>query len=79
MKEQLVLLRNRERYEAGLYNPLDAKEYLACEGFEGLKRALKMSSDEIIEEVKKSGLRGRGSSHDRWAWPVRHRPGPTSS
>ncbi|MCR5387823.1 MAG: NADH-quinone oxidoreductase subunit NuoF [Lachnospiraceae bacterium] len=62
MKEQLVLLRNRERYEKGEYNPIDAKEYLACDGFAGLKRALKMSSDEIIEEVKKSGLRGRGGA-----------------
>ncbi|MDD5953019.1 MAG: NADH-ubiquinone oxidoreductase-F iron-sulfur binding region domain-containing protein [Oscillospiraceae bacterium] len=62
MKEQLILLRNRERYDEGTYNPLDATQYLACDGFAGLKRALSMTSQEIIEEVKASGLRGRGGA-----------------
>ena len=29
-------------------------------GYETLKKALGMTSDAIVEEVKKSGLRGRG-------------------
>ena len=62
MKEELILLRNRERYEDGSYNPLDAQQYLDCDGFAGLKRALGMSSEEIINEVKDSGLRGRGGA-----------------
>jgi NADH:ubiquinone oxidoreductase subunit F (NADH-binding) len=62
MKETLVLLRNRERYEQGTYNPLDAKDYMACDGFAGLKRALAMTPAYIIEEVKQSGLRGRGGA-----------------
>lgn len=31
-------------------------------GYQNLKKALKMSPDQIIEEVKKSGLRGRGGA-----------------
>lgn len=31
-------------------------------GYEGLRKALSMKPDEIIEEVKKSGLRGRGGA-----------------
>ncbi|MFM7015924.1 MAG: NADH-quinone oxidoreductase subunit F, partial [Bacteroidota bacterium] len=31
-------------------------------GYEGLKKALGMSPDAIVEEVKKSGLRGRGGA-----------------
>ena len=62
MKEQLILLRNRERYDEGTYNPLNAAQYLECDGFVGLKRALSMTSEEIITEVKDSGLRGRGGA-----------------
>jgi NADH-quinone oxidoreductase subunit F len=36
--------------------------YLEHDGYEGLKRALGMSPQEIIEEVKASGLRGRGGA-----------------
>ena len=62
MKEQLILLRNRERYDEGTYNPLNAAQYLECDGFVGLKRALSMTGEEIITEVKDSGLRGRGGA-----------------
>lgn len=36
--------------------------YIANGGFESLKKALKLTSDEVIGEVKKSGLRGRGGA-----------------
>lgn len=62
MKEELILLRNRQRYEDGTYNPLDAAEYMASGGFDGLKRALAMTSEEVIGETKASGLRGRGGA-----------------
>ncbi len=35
-------------------------EFLAHDGFTGIKKAVKMSPQEVVEEVKKSGLRGRG-------------------
>lgn len=36
--------------------------YMQHGGYESLRKALKMKSDEVIEEVKKSGLRGRGGA-----------------
>ena len=36
--------------------------YLAQGGYNGLKKALTMTPDAVIEEVKKSGLRGRGGA-----------------
>ena len=56
-KKQLrVALRN-----CGLINPEDIFEYIAVGGYEALGQALtNMTRDQIIEEVKKSGLRGRG-------------------
>lgn len=45
----------------GLINPEDIFEYLAFGGYEALGRAVtQMSPEFIIDEVKKSGLRGRG-------------------
>ncbi|MGE4342818.1 MAG: NADH-quinone oxidoreductase subunit NuoF [Geoalkalibacter sp.] len=35
-------------------------DFLAHEGFTGIKKAVKMKPQEVIDEVKKSGLRGRG-------------------
>ncbi len=35
-------------------------DFLSHKGFEGIKKAVTMTPDEVIEEVKKSGLRGRG-------------------
>src|SRR5207344_2059903 len=36
--------------------------YLQHEGYDGLKKALAMTPDAVIEDVKKSGLRGRGGA-----------------
>jgi NADH-quinone oxidoreductase subunit F len=36
--------------------------YRAAGGYDGLAKALKMQPEEVIEEVKKSGLRGRGGA-----------------
>jgi len=35
-------------------------DFLDHKGFEGIKKAVTMAPEEVIEEVKKSGLRGRG-------------------
>ena len=49
--------------DAGLINPEDIEEYIAVGGYSALCRVLgKMAPDEVIEEVKKSGLRGRGGA-----------------
>lgn len=57
MEEKLVLLRNR-----GKIRPEDAGQYIEAGGYEGLKRALSMEGKEIIEELQKAGLRGRGGA-----------------
>jgi NADH-quinone oxidoreductase subunit F len=47
----------------GIIDPWNIEEYIARGGYEALARALyKMKPDDIIEEVKKSGLRGRGGA-----------------
>ncbi len=56
--QKKIVLRN-----CGLINPEDLEEYIAIGGYFGLWQALNMpSTDEIIEEVKKSKLRGRGGA-----------------
>ncbi len=46
----------------GTINPEDLNESLGYEGMQGLKRALSMSPQEVIDEVLASGLRGRGGA-----------------
>ncbi len=56
-KQRKIVLRN-----CGLINPESLEEYLAAQGYEGLKKAMEMGPDAIIQEVKDSGLRGRGGA-----------------
>ena len=47
----------------GLIDPTSIEDYLEADGYEALAKALwAMSPEQIIEEVKKSGLRGRGGA-----------------
>lgn len=46
----------------GVIDPLNLTEYEAHGGLAGLRRALGMSSTDIVEEVTASGLRGRGGA-----------------
>ncbi len=56
--QKKLVLRN-----AGITNPEDIEEYIAVGGYYGLYKTLKeFSPDEVIEEVKNSGLRGRGGA-----------------
>lgn len=47
---------------AGVDDPTSLAAYLQQSGFLGLKTALKLSSQVIVNEVKDSGLRGRGGA-----------------
>lgn len=53
--QRRVVLRN-----CGFINPEDIDDYLRVGGYEGVLKALTLSPIEVIEEVKRSGLRGRG-------------------
>ena len=48
--------------DVGIIDPLSLEEYKAAGGYEGLARALTMTPDEIIDEVERSGLRGKGGA-----------------
>ncbi len=54
-KQMRLLLGNNSRID-----PTSIEDYLALGGYAGLAKALGMTPDAIIGEVKKSGLRGRG-------------------
>jgi NADH-quinone oxidoreductase subunit F len=56
--QKRIVLRN-----AGIINPEEIDEYVATGGYEGLKKVLTvLSPDDVIEEIKVSGLRGRGGA-----------------
>lgn len=46
----------------GLTDPLSLKDYAAHGGWRGLEAALERSPQAIVDEVKRSGLRGRGGA-----------------
>src|SRR3712207_9311344 len=46
----------------GKIDPCNVDEYVKYDGFKGLKKALSMKPLEIVEEVKKSKLMGRGGA-----------------
>ncbi|MDZ7642950.1 MAG: hypothetical protein U5K76_01185 [Woeseiaceae bacterium] len=58
-------LAGQERWtfrRTGLVDPLSADEYRANGGMAGLERAFAIGADDVIAEVEKSGLRGRGGA-----------------
>jgi len=46
----------------GHIDPEDIEHYIAKGGYESLAKALQMQPQEIMEEIKRSGLRGRGGA-----------------
>lgn len=46
----------------GFIDPTNINHYIASDGYSGLAKALKMKPGQIINELKKSGLRGRGGA-----------------
>jgi NADH:ubiquinone oxidoreductase subunit F (NADH-binding)/(2Fe-2S) ferredoxin/ferredoxin len=58
MKPQKRLVLNN----CGIIDPTNLNHYLANKGYSGLQSALKLNSQEVIERIKESGLRGRGGA-----------------
>jgi NADH-quinone oxidoreductase subunit F len=57
-RQKRIVLRN-----CGRINPEDIEEYLAAGGYQALQKVLSgMSREQVIEEIKQSGLRGRGGA-----------------
>lgn len=81
--EAIPFLRDQQRLtfaRAGVIDPLSIAEYRAHGGMAGLQAALNLTPQQIIDEIKVSGLRGRGGA----AFPagikwqtVRDAPGDT--
>ncbi len=57
-KQERIALKN-----CGVINPEDIDEYIAFDGYLALEKVLKeMNQEQVIETIKKSGLRGRGGA-----------------
>lgn len=46
----------------GLIDPSNLNHYLAHKGYSGVKKVLELKPEEVINEIKLSGLRGRGGA-----------------
>ncbi|MDA3953282.1 MAG: NADH-quinone oxidoreductase subunit NuoF [Bacteroidales bacterium] len=58
MKPQKRLVLNN----CGIIDPTNLNHYIANKGYTGLQEALQRSSQDVIERLKESGLRGRGGA-----------------
>ena len=47
---------------AGVGDPICLSQYQGLSGFKGLAKAISMTGQEIVDEIKNSGLRGRGGA-----------------
>ncbi|MDO4799457.1 MAG: NADH-quinone oxidoreductase subunit NuoF [Bacillota bacterium] len=56
-KQQRVVLRN-----CGVINPESLEDYLAVGGYQALEKCRTMHPQDVIAEIKASGLRGRGGA-----------------
>ena len=68
------------RYVYPQKDAIGIDQYVAQEGYEALKKALEMTPEAIIDEVKKSSLRGRGGAGFptglKWSFVDRKSPKP---
>ncbi|MGV8172308.1 MAG: NADH-ubiquinone oxidoreductase-F iron-sulfur binding region domain-containing protein, partial [Candidatus Woesearchaeota archaeon] len=56
-KQKRLLMQN-----SGIISPLNLNQYIASSGYSGLMNALRMTPQQVIDEVTASGLRGRGGA-----------------
>lgn len=65
LTEEIPYLKNQQRLtfvRAGIIDPVNINDYLATDGYKGLEKALAMSPQSIVDDIKTSGLRGRGGA-----------------
>ena len=65
LTDDIPYLKNQERLtfaRVGITDPLSLDDYQAHEGFAGLRNALALSGNDIVQAVLDSGLRGRGGA-----------------
>jgi formate dehydrogenase iron-sulfur subunit len=65
LTQEIPYLKKQERLtfaRVGITDPVRLDDYLAHDGYRGLKNALGMSGADIVKHVTDSGLRGRGGA-----------------
>jgi len=65
LTEELTWLKKQQRLtfaRVGITDPVSLDDYLAHDGYKGLKNALKLNGADIVKIVTDSGLRGRGGA-----------------
>ena len=65
LTEEIEWLKKQQRLtfaRVGIIDPVSLEDYIAHDGYKGLKNALKMTGAEIVKAVTDSGLRGRGGA-----------------
>ncbi|QFY43346.1 formate dehydrogenase [Candidatus Methylospira mobilis] len=65
LTDEIPYLKNQERLtnaRVGITDPVSLEDFLAHDGYRGLKNALALSPAEIVKQVTDSGLRGRGGA-----------------
>ena len=63
--DELPWLKNQERLtfaRVGITDPVSLGDYIAHDGYRGLRQALAMAPADIVQQVTESGLRGRGGA-----------------
>jgi formate dehydrogenase iron-sulfur subunit len=80
LTEAIQYLKKQERLtfaRVGITDPLSLDDYLAHDGYRGLKNALEMDGAAIVDAVTNSGLRGRGGAAFptgiKWKTVLKHR------
>lgn len=65
LTEEIPYFKKQQRLtfaRVGITDPVSLDDYIAHDGYKGLKNALKMTGAEIVKAVTDSGLRGRGGA-----------------
>jgi formate dehydrogenase iron-sulfur subunit len=65
LTEEIIWLKKQQRLtfaRVGITDPVSLDDYIAHDGYKGLKKALTLSGAEIVKAVTDSGLRGRGGA-----------------
>ncbi|WP_116473957.1 formate dehydrogenase beta subunit [Zobellella maritima] len=65
LTEQIPYLKKQQRVtfaRIGITDPVSLDDYRALDGFKGLDKAVSRSSQQLVDDVKASGLRGRGGA-----------------
>ena len=65
LTEEIAWLKKQQRLtfaRVGITDPISLTDYLAHDGYKGLRNALQLSAADIVKTVTDSGLRGRGGA-----------------